>query len=226
MLTLIKTFVKRVPAIGPLLVYLRKGPDNFKSSSEYWDRRYRTGGNSGPGSKDRLAEFKATFLNKFVDQHQIVSVIEYGSGDGEQLKLASYPEYMGVDVSEEALKKCRALFAGDISKRFLRSDAVPPNSKADLSMSLDVIYHLVEDSVFDTYMRRLFESAEKFVIVYSSNMDQDWPQKHVRHRQFTSWVEQNMPGWYLHSTLKNRFPYDPADPVHTSFADFYVFAPR
>jgi hypothetical protein len=80
--------------------------------------------------------------------------------------------------------------------------------------------------VFDAYMRRLFESARRFVIVYSSNMDQDWPRKHVRHRQFTRWVEQNKPDWYLQSTLKNAYPYDPADPDQTSFADFYVFAPR
>jgi hypothetical protein len=93
-------------------------------------------------------------------------------------------------------------------------------------LSLDVVYHLVEDSVFDAYMRRLFESARRFVIVYSSNMDQDWPAEHVRHRQFTKWVEQHRPDWALQHTLKNAYPHDAADPEQTSFADFYVFAPR
>jgi hypothetical protein len=131
-----------------------------------------------------------------------------------------------VDVSAKAVEMCRSLFADDTSKRFLQLDAVALDSMADLSLSLDVIYHLVEDSVFDAYMRRLFESARSFVIVYASNIDQDWPAKHVRHRQFTRWVEQNKPEWCLQSTLNNAYPYDPADPGQSSFADFYVFAPR
>jgi hypothetical protein len=175
---------------------------------------------------NRLAEFKANFLNRFVDEHQIASVVEYGSGDGAQLKLARYPSYTGVDISPKAVEMCRILFSGDTSKRFLHLDVAMPGPIGDLSLSLDVVYHLVEDAVFDAYMRRLFESARRFVIVYSSNIDQDWTGKHVRHRQFTRWVEQNKPDWFLQYTLKNAYPYDLADPEQTSFADFYVFAPR
>jgi hypothetical protein len=226
MRTHLKAFVGKVPLVGPFLGYLYKGPGYFKTSSDYWDRRYRAGGTSGSGSYNRLAEFKASVLNRFVVEHQITSLIEYGSGDGAQLTLALYPSYIGVDVSAKAVEMCRILFAGDGSKRFLESDAVPPGVVADLSLSLDVIYHLVEDSAYDAYMQRLFDSGRRFVIVYSSNMDQDWPRRHVRHRQFTHWIDQNRPEWYLHSSLKNAYPYDPADPEHTSFAEFYVFAPR
>ncbi len=222
----VKAILKRIPVIGPFLVHLRRRQGKFKSTSQYWDRRYRTGGNSGAGSYDRLAEFKANFLNMFVKEHQIVSVVEYGCGDGAQLKLARYPNYIGVDISPKAVEMCRNLFSGDTSKFFLHSDALASCPIGDLSLSLDVVYHLVEDAVFDTYMRRLFESAKRFVIVYSSNMEQEWAGKHVRHRQFTRWVEQNKQDWFLQSTLKNAYPYDPAYPEQTSFADFYVFAPR
>ena len=157
---------------------------------------------------------------------QISSVIEYGSGDGAQLKLARYPSYLGVDISAKAVGMCRERFAGDTSKRFEQPDAVTKGTMADLSLSLDVIYHLAEDSVFNAYMQQLFESAQRFVIVYSSNTDQILPWKHVRHREFTSWVAQNKPEWRLQSTIKNAYPYDPADPEQTSFADFYVFASR
>jgi hypothetical protein len=220
----IKSLIKSVPLIGPLLVYLLKGPNYFKNSSDYWDQRYKSGGNSGSGSFNRLAEFKSSFLNRFVEQNQIETVIEYGCGDGAQLKLARYPSYTGVDVSAKAVEICRLLFADDASKRFLQVDAVDPGCLADLALSLDVIYHLVEDPVYDAYMRKLFESARRFVIVYSSNRDQDWPEKHVRHRHFTRWVEQHKPEWCLRSTLENAYPYDPVDPGETSFADFYVFA--
>ncbi len=224
MLTSVKAFIKSVPVIGPSIAHLRG--EAFKNSASYWDRRYKTGGNSGAGSYSRLAEFKATVLNDFVRKHQITSVIEYGSGDGAQLKLAQYPSYTGVDISEKALEICRTIFRDDTSKRFLHSSAVTTSTMADLSLSLDVVYHLVEDSTFDAYMRQLFRSAGRFVIVYSSNMEREWPYKHVRHRRFTDWVVQNKPEWYLQSTVKNAYPWDASDPQHTSFADFYFFALR
>jgi hypothetical protein len=196
----------------------------FKGSRDYWEQRYKTGGNSGAGSYNRLAEFKAEFLNRFVEEHQIASVIEFGCGDGAQLKLAKYPSYTGTDISMTALEKCRSLFVGDLSKRFLSLESLEQNNPADLSLSLDVIYHLVEDSVFDAYMRRLFSFAWRFVIIYSSNMDRDWPSKHVRHREFTRWVENNRPEWCLLSVIKNPYPFDPSNQEQTSFADFYLFA--
>ena len=223
MISTLKGRIKSVPVLGPFLVHSLRTP--FRSS-DYWERLYKAGGTSGPGSYNRLAEFKADFLNRFVDQHHIASVIEYGSGDGAQLKLAHYPRYLGVDVSAKAVEMCCTIFADDKSKTFLHVDAVEPGTMADLSLSLDVIFHLVEDSVFDAYMRSLFESAKRFVIVYSSNTDQDLPVRHVRHRNFTRWVEQNKSEWLLQSTIRNAYPYDPADPEQTSFADFYVFAPQ
>ena len=207
--------------LGPALVQLRDGKFN---SSAYWDRRYATGGNSGAGSYNRLAEFKADFLNKFVLEHGIASVIEFGSGDGAQLRLAQYPSYIGVDVSHTAIDQCRGKFANDPSKLFWLSAELPSNASADLALSLDVIYHLVEDQVFDGYMANLFRSGRRFVIVYSSNKDEKWPAKHVRHRRFTDWIKLNQPNWRACSVLKNAYPYDPADPEQTSFADFHVFS--
>jgi SAM-dependent methyltransferase len=219
----IKRFVREIPIFGPSLIRLRSRLFKLKSSSEYWEQRYRMGGNSGAGSYNRLAEFKANFLNRFVEEHKIASVIEYGCGDGAQLKLAKYPRYTGVDVSVTAVERCRALFDGDPSKKFLHSDAQTSKITADLALSLDVIYHLVEDSVFDTYMRRLFDSAARFVIIYSSNVDQPWSGSHVRHRHFTRWIEKNTPDWHLVLFLKNAYPYDDTNPAGSSFADFYIF---
>ena len=221
-----KALVKRIPGAGWGLAALQRLRGRFRNSGEYWERRYSRGGNSGAGSYNRLAEYKAVFLNRFVAEHAISSVIEYGCGDGAQLKLAQYPEYTGIDVSKTAVERCRALFDEDYSKRFLRMDDLKEALSADLALSLDVVYHLVEDSVFEAYMRRLFESARKFVIVYSSNVDQEWPAKHVRHREFTFWIAENLPNWHLFLMAKNPYPFDPKNQEQTSFADFYVFAPH
>lgn len=226
MLIRLKKYVKKIPGIGRALTARRKRLQGFNGSADYWERRYRAGGNSGPGSYHRLAHFKARFLNAFVEQHRIASVVEFGCGDGAQLERARYPKYTGVDISPTAIRLCRARFSADHSKRFLLWDDQMPELMADLSLSLDVIYHLVEDPVFETYMRRLFDSAQRFVIVYSSNVDELSPSSHVRQRQFTRWIEQNRPHWLLESTVKNDFPFDPANPEQTSISDFFVFSSR
>lgn len=219
----LKSAVKNIPGLQPVTLKAGRVIGNFKSS-DYWEQRYKAGGSSGSGSYNRLAQFKADFLNQFVTEHKIDSVIEHGSGDGAQLMLSAYPDYTGVDISDTAVERCRAMFAGDATKRFLHVNAVEPGTAADLALSLDVIYHLVEDRVYDAYMQTLFNSARRFVIVYSSNVDRVAPHKHIRHRQFAKWAEKHKPEWPLQSMVKNPYPYDLARPEETSFADFYVFA--
>jgi SAM-dependent methyltransferase len=194
----------------------------FRSTADYWERRYRAGGDSGAGSYDFFAEFKAEVINEFVRGHEIRTVIEFGCGDGNQLKLMEYPSYLGLDVSETAIAQCRELFAGDYTKRFeLISDY--HDEKADLTLSLDVIYHLVEDEVYERYMRRLFDASLRFVVIYSSNFDeQDPADAHVRHRAFTPWVERNAPQWRLIDHIPNRHPFK-GDPAEGSHADFFIY---
>ncbi|MCL2283845.1 MAG: glycosyltransferase family 92 protein [Fibromonadales bacterium] len=63
-------------------------------SGKYWEERYANGGNSGDGSYNCLAQFKAEILNDFVKEHSVNSAIEFGCGDGSQLSLVKYPKYL------------------------------------------------------------------------------------------------------------------------------------
>jgi SAM-dependent methyltransferase len=196
----------------------------FRGSSSYWEQRYRQGGTSGSGSYGQLASFKAEILNDFVAREGITSIVEFGCGDGAQLTLAQYPAYVGIDVAPTSIALCRARFADDPTKQFHLSSELPSTfGSYDLALSLDVIYHLVEDSVFDAYMDRLFAHSRRFVAVYASNSERTTASPHVRHRNFTRWVEQHAPQWRLWSHVPNRHPFDPAQPDETSFADFYFF---
>ena len=163
-------------------------------SAAYWEARYQGGGDSGWGSAGALAEYKAAYLNAYVEANGIASVLEFGSGDGRQLALARYPRYIGVDVSRTAVDLCRRRFAADRTKSF---EVAPyTGGAADLCLSLDVIYHLVEDRTFARYMRQLFDSASRAVIIYSSNAELA-TELHVRHRRFTPWTDAYAPGWRL-----------------------------
>ncbi|MEQ8325439.1 MAG: hypothetical protein RIC15_06530 [Vicingaceae bacterium] len=165
----------------------------FKSSADYWDKRYRFGGTSGQGSYDLNAEFKATELNKFIREHGIGSVIEFGCGDGNQLKMIVVDNYLGLDVSRTAVNMCKEKFDNDKTKKFL-SISEYSGQQAELSLSLDVIFHLVEDEVFENYMKMLFVAGKRFTIVYSSNSSKVnyVDRSHVKHRKFTDWVQENV----------------------------------
>ena len=217
----IKFLVNRASA------FLYKRKKNFPGSAMYWEQRYSKGGNSGSGSYNQLANFKAEVINSFIKEKDIASVIEFGCGDGNQLTLANYPKYIGLDVSATAIRICMNKFSNDRTKSFYLYDsyAFCDNHnifKSELSLSLDVIFHLVEDDVFNKYMVHLFNASTKYVIVYASNID-GTPTQHERHRKFTNWVDANQKNWQLIKTVENKYKYDKNNPDSTSLADFYIY---
>lgn len=198
---------------------------SFDTSGDYWQQRYARGETSGSGSYGRLAAFKASVLNGFVTERSVRTVIELGCGDGAQLAIANYPSYLGVDVSPAAVAVCREKFAGDASKSFITLDEFRrARPTAELALSLDVIYHLVEDAIFDGHMRDLFGAAARFVAIYSSNSARIVdPAPHVRHREFTRWIAQHAPDWRLIATRNNPYPYRWWNRKHSSHCDLFLF---
>ncbi len=201
----------------------------WKNSTDYWERRYNLGGDSGSGSYNRLALFKSEIINDFVKKYNIHSIIEWGCGDGEQLKLAKYPQYVGIDVSSKVIEKCKAIFKNDTSKCFYCNGAVNTvpdevfeEPRYDLALSLDVLYHLVEDEIFEQYMEQLFASSKQYVCIYSCNFEKKH-EKHVRCRKFSDYIVQNMTDWQLIKKIPNRYPYDSKDKDNTSWSDFYFY---
>jgi hypothetical protein len=221
------TTIKKIPILGNLVfnIFLRiKRIPRFTTSGRYWEERYRLGGNSGTGSYDLLAEYKAKIINDFINEKGIMSVIEFGSGDGNQLKYFNCKSYIGFDVSHTAISKCREMYSQDPTKKFEVMESYN-KEKADLVLSLDVIYHLVEDDVYSDYMYKLFSSSNKYVIIYSSNDDEHQNNNkvaHIRHRKFTNWIEKNAPEFKLIRHIPNKYPFN-GNGINTSYADFYFF---
>jgi cyclopropane fatty-acyl-phospholipid synthase-like methyltransferase len=193
-------------------------------STQYWEQRYADGRDSGPGSRGGHRQFKADFLNAFVDEHDIESVLEFGCGDGDQVALADYPEYRGLEISESAVEACAERFADDETKTFAHYD---PNAyhdeqrtrfEAELVLSLEVVFHLVDDETFEKTMHDMFESATRYVIVFSSNHDESTPELHVRHRRFTDYVETEFPAFELVETVENEY--------ESRHSDFYIYEKR
>lgn len=226
-----KRLVKRIPVIGLIArgtrVIIKKA--TFPGSRAFWESNYAKGGNSGEGSYGKFADFKAEILNQFVNEHQVQSVIEWGCGDGNQLSLAHYPSYIGLDISKMAIQRCITRFEYDRTKSFFYYDPECFQDRtsvftAELSLSLDVIYHLIEDPIFERYMSSLFDSAQKYVIIYSSDTDTTpyLEAAHYKNRQFSTWVADKRPNWKLIQQIRNRYPFT-GDPNTGSPSDFYLF---
>ena len=104
------------------------------------------------------------------------------------------------------------------NKNFITYDEYYKNSnKYDLSLSLDVIYHLVEDEIYEKYMKDLFSSTNKFVIIYSTNWNDDkYNGSHVYHRKFTEYIDINFLNAKLIHHEPNKYP-------SLSTAEFYIY---
>ena len=198
--------------------------NRFTNSKDYWINRYKNGGNSGAGSYNNLAEFKGEILNKFVSEKKIQTVIELGCGDGNQLEYFKFPSYIGFDISDVIIEKCRLKFKQDESKQFYLLNEIS-NQKADMLLSLDVIYHLIEDETYHDYMNNLFDLSNKYVIIYAID---DYHESgnyapHVKPRKFTNWIKKNKHEFELTKHIPNKYPFVKGKEKTTSFADFYIY---
>jgi hypothetical protein len=193
----------------------------FTGSATYWERNYELGRTSGSGSYGDLAQGKASFLNAFIRERNIMTVTEFGCGDGNQLSLAEYPSYTGLDVSRSAIHICKQRFAGDMTKSFFLYDGScyvdhAGRFAADMAISLDVVYHLVEDSVFEQYMTHLLAAGRRYAMVYATNEEIPHTAPHVRHRRFSTWIERRFPEWQLVQVA-------PGPNIGPGRADFFVY---
>ena len=135
----------------------------------------------------------------------------------------NYQDYIGFDVSKTAVFYCSEKFKDDKSKTFLLTDKYT-NQSAVLSISLDVIFHLIEDSIFNDYMNRLFNSSQKFVVIYSSNTSEQFEiaPNHFRQRKFTDWIQKNKSDFRLIKKIKNKYPYNQKS-GEGSVSDFFIY---
>ena len=198
---------------------------DFPGSQTYWEKRYQEGISSGPGSFGELARYKAQIVNDFVKQNNVQSVVDFGCGDGNQLALAEYPAYIGLDVSATVIANCRKKFAHDTSKRFeVYTPPTPPAVQAEMALSMEVIFHLTEETVYEAYMQHLFGSATRFVVIFGTDSDEtpDLPTAyHVKHYPINRWIQTNQPHWQLRERITH--PYTNRDSETYSMSTFYIY---
>lgn len=199
------------------------------STANYWESRYRAGGTSGSGSISQLAQYKAEFLNQFMTERNLHSATELGCGDGDQLAQFQFSAYTGLDIAPTAIAWCTSRFKSDESKSFtVYTPGMVGLStyRSDVALSLDVLYHLVEEALFETYLKDLFSLGSKYVIIYACDREEsELPPvaRHLKWRRFTPFIAQNFPDWHLLLHEANPFPVEKHGTQDGSYASFFVF---
>jgi SAM-dependent methyltransferase len=169
-------------------------------ASAYWERRHAkhvgTWRADGLGSVGKLALRKAAAVNALIESVGAKSLLDLGCGDGKMASLYRVKKYVGLDVSASAVAECRErgheAHVYDPTEPFART--------ADVAISMDVVFHLIDDDLYYKHLEHLFSAGIKAVGIYSTDHDDDRGLSHVRHRKVTRDIEvepilRTLPRW-------------------------------
>ena len=186
---------------------------------KYWDERYQKGGTSGAGSYGVLADFKAEIINSFLKEYKISKTIEFGCGDGNQLGLIQYKNYIGIDISDQAVKKCKFMYEKDENKEFFVYSLEKKsfeNLDCDLVVCLDVLYHIIDEKDYLQTLKDIFSLSSKYVIIYTildkPNIDLS---EHLIYRDINLYKD-IYKNYKIKEIIKQKY-------IKKSLADFIIF---
>lgn len=169
--------------------------------AQYWEKRYADGRDSGEGSRGEIAKVKGGVVNRVINQFSVQSLLDWGCGDGQVLDhITDQVWYTGIDLSPTVLDNTSQRHS---ERSFLLDTGTPTGVnplrwlRADMSLSMDVMFHLVHAPDYWRYLANLFNSSQKVVLVWATDSDEGLTARHVRRRQWTPDVERLYPEWEL-----------------------------
>ena len=181
-------------------------------SMEFWKSRYELGDNSGSGSRGDLLNFKTEFINNFIKENDIKTVLDFGHGDLYVAREINAEDYTGIDIFDVEDNEGLNL----INCKFDEYDG----ESADLVMCLDVVYHILEEE--QEYMRdsldKMMEKADKFLMIYAHDSEDERFETEYSYHLYNS-------KWLQHMKTKEDFQliYKQEKPEPNCSAQFYIF---
>lgn len=184
-----------------------------KERDNYWENRYVSGLDSGRGSYGKSANHKATMINNYIINHDIKSISDFGCGDGNQIGLLKgFENYCGFDISPYIIDVCKQKFIDNSKMTFCTKINDLPES--ELCLSLDVLYHIIDEKDYENYLFQLFNKSKKYVLIFSTNHQEKTISSYILHRKFTDWVDTHCKDFVLVEELENSLK---------SSAKFYLY---
>jgi len=166
-----------------------KDDKNKYFTRDYWEKRYKTGGNSGFGSHDAgSVKFKGDYISNLIKKYGVETLFDYGCGDGNQLPaIKGYTNYFGYDIAANVVDLCKSKFVGDETKFFSSNLSDILIRKYDMAISMDVTYHIIEEELFELYLDNLF-NAGNIVVLFTTNNDSKTSLSHHHPRKVIDYI--------------------------------------
>lgn len=152
--------------------------DSFEQN--YWEPWYqREEIGSGDGSRGILLEYKANSLNAIYEKYHVGNVFDFGCGDGYLVSKLNCKTYYGVDISETSVKLCNERVnkpnfyfeKGHFYEQTIDVVAYNYTSKfkvsPDIVTCIDVLYHIIDEAVFNKTVENIFSIGAKVVVLYT-----------------------------------------------------------
>lgn len=168
---------------------------------DYWQREYQSGNGSGRGSSGEFATWKADVVNAAIHDHDVTTLLDVGCGDGEVASLIDVTRYLGIDVAPAAVEIARERNADDPAKHFevWGEFSAFPAGMFDAVISLEVLMHVLEESLFIDTLAGIFASARELVLLQVPlvPMFEYQAGSHDRHRYLLPYLAEHVGRWAL-----------------------------
>jgi len=146
--------------------------DSTYRERDFWQQRYSSGLDSGPGSGGEEAAWKVEQVVRACSRKKVGSVLDLGCGDGrvaralmDRLPGASY---LGIDQAPAALEQARRVALPGME--FREGDLTGAElSPADLVLCLDVLFHLESAERHEAAIAAVCRAFRKVAIVAAWN---------------------------------------------------------
>lgn len=202
-------------------------PANYQGDYDYWFHRHRRGAGrrefeaDGRGSAGHLRAYKAAFVNAMARKYDCRTAIDLGCGSAWLYGLTSFDEYTGFDISPSAIWRAYLEHGCPKNAEFHIFDPERTElRRADVAVSLDVVYHITEEVDLWAYLAAMCEAARRLIVVYAADEDPvETDPPHIARRRFVPLIEKR--GWRLAESPENPYADDP-----DVMSRFYVFVPE
>jgi len=173
-------------------------------NATFWEWRYTVDPDrgSGGGSRGKPLEEKRQLLSELIEILRPASVLDVGCGDGEATVGLPLPQYVGLDLSPEAIRRAQSGRPdGDYRVGTLADHSVA----ADLTICLDVLIHQADASRYRAFVEGLVKSATLALVVsgYEAAPATNSPMVHF-HEPLSKTLMEFAPGVELYPLRENH----------------------
>jgi len=146
---------------------------------KWWNEWYKGGGTSGQGSRGDLLEFKSDYINTYFRQDAIQTVFDYGCGDGWLAGNLECKNYLGMDVSAEAVMMCKKkINRPNFYFELVESNLISGNYidlkcvdrfaiKPEAIICIDMLYHVMDNELVNKIIESIFSSSARMIVLYT-----------------------------------------------------------